>query len=410
MKIAIFEPEPRVCGPLTWAGHLKSGMEELGHEVKTVSPTKSGRSRTSWGSPKPGGRWWSSAPDLVPKISDAPRVFDDFDLVVLPEPKSMTSDKPAAKAGVVPWYVETLRATKTRFTTALHGNTYNEKTAPYALEILGLDNFCGVLFNHDTLAHEASEEIRKHKIVDLALPYRARVDIDAAFPRDKTVGCSGRFMFNKGSHVVGLAGQHLDPDVTVEVWGSCSTGLGPSLTYTLFEVLKPMAKIGQCVRYNNTGDPELDGNNVQPFTFDVRVKDRALVRYLGNYTDPVAICGRLTVHVNLTSTKYANGIEYTTLEALDAGSLCVTPPHCSEPDILRTLVIDGWVNSPGSVKAAVTKPEPVKHAAVTIEKALSFLERPESEHRQVVEFNRERIRTKWNPREVAETMIGEALA
>lgn len=413
MKVAIFEPDPRVCGPLTWAGHMKAGFTAIGVQLDTVSATKSGRNPSHWGNVKTGGKWWATRPDRISRMDQVHHILDEYDLIILPEPKSPLADKLAIKAddGSIPWYVEALQRTRTPFTTALHGNPYTEKNSPFADFIVGLDNFTGAIIAHTAPLRTVTPAIGAMKNVQMELPYAPRNPVDAPFPRGKTVGSTGRFMFNKGSHVVGLSGAYLPPDVTVEVWGSCSVGRGPNLTYNLYEAIKPWAEPGQAKRYHNSdgSHPKAteDGNIVQPFLYDVRIKDHALVRYLGNYVDPLKVAARLTVHVNLTSSKYTSGMEFSTLEALDAGSLCITPPHCSQPEMYRTLVIDPWKAPAGSVTSALKTMDQTYRVSQTIEKALGFLDLPEEQHRAVVESNREALRKYPNPATIAQMILDE---
>lgn len=419
MKIAIFEPDPRVCGPLSWAGHLQTGFRALGHQCDIVSATKSGRKPAHWGNVKTGGKWWATAPDVITKMAELYKTLHDYDFIILPEPKSPLADKLSMKAAKndggpmeVPWYVVQLIWSQKPFTTALHGNSYAEKGAPFARTLFNAANFTGKLIVHSKDSWTSDPLIQSIPGVELVLPYAPRNDIDAGFPRMKTVGCTGRFMFNKGSHIVGLAGQHLDPDTTVEIWGSCSVGRGPNLTFNLYEVIKPMAVPGQYIRHHNS-DPNHpkaneDGNIVQPFLYDVRIKDHALVRYLGNYVDPVGTCARLGVHVDLTAKKYSGGlVEFVTLEAMDAGSVCITPPHVSDPANFRTLVLDWFVNPPGSVTSAVKDPDTTLRVATAIKQALSFQDQPYEVHRDLVRHNRESVRRVNDPKVIAERVLEE---
>ena len=434
MKIAIFEPDPRVCGPSSWAYHLRDGYRELGHESDVVSATKSGRTHSHWGNTKPGGKWWSVAPDKVGRFDDIHHLLDSYDFIILPEPKSPLSDKLAEKEnkaaqeeydsrdpnGIyngdfpikkLPWYVEALARTRTPFTTALHGNVYAGRYAPFAKTILELPNFCGKLIVHSDYSWQSDPFIASVPGFKSILPYKMKNAIDAPFPRGgRTAGITGRFMFNKGSHIPGLAGIYLPPDVTIEIWGSCSTGRGPSLTFNLYEELKPLAGKNY-KRYHNSdmNHPKAneDGNIVQPFPYDVRPEGGALVRYLGNYTDPVGVCSRLQVHIDLTGKKYSGGLtEYVTMEAMDAGSICITPPHVSSPDY-RTFVLEGFVDPPGSVKSAVKDNTTTLQVVDAVNKCLSWNDQPEAAHRELVEHNRENLKKNAHPTAIGQRILDE---
>ncbi len=438
MRIAIFEPDPRVCGPSSWAYHLRDGYRILGHEADVVTATKSGKSHAHFGNVKPGGKWWSVAPDAVGKHDSMHHLLDTYDFIILPEPKSPLADKTTAKENVtvdekwdayfaqegadqtlerkgkkIPWYVESLAKTSTPFTTALHGNVYAGRYAPFAQTILELPNFCGKLIVHSDYSWHSDPFIESVPGFKSVLPFKMRHAIDDPFPRGgRTAGITGRFMFNKGSHVAGLAGIHLDPSVTVEIWGSCSAGRGPSLTYNLYEELKPLAGKNY-KRYHNSDmtHPKAseDGNIVQPFPYDVRPEGGALVRYLGNYTDPVAVCERLNVHIDLTGKKYSGGLtEFVTMEAMDAGSICITPPHVSSPDY-RTYVLEGFTDPPGSVTTALKKPDVTMMTVDAVNKCLEWNDRPEGEHRELVEFNRESLQKNASPDVIGQRILDECL-
>lgn len=423
MRIAIFEPDPRVCGPSSWAYHLRDGFRQLGHEAAVVSATKSGKVHSHWGNVKPGGKWWSVAPDAVARIDSMHYLLDSYDFIVLPEPKSPLPDKLTEKANKkraeagdetreIPWYIEALSRTRTPFTTALHGNVYAGRYAPFAQTILTLPNFCGKMIVHSKYSWESDPFIASVGGYYSVLPYQMTNGPGDPFPRNRTCGITGRFMFNKGSHVPGLSAITLPPDVTVEIWGSCSTGRGPSLTYNLYEELKPLAGTNY-KRYHNS-DPNHpkaneDGNIVQPFRYDVRPEGGALVRYLGNYTDPVGVCSRLGVHIDLTGKKYSGGLtEYVTMEAIDAGSVCITPPHVYNPDY-RTFLLEGFTDPPGSVKTALKDPTCSNMVRDAVLKCFTWMDQPEEVHREMVDHNREMLAKNAAPATIASRVLEECL-
>lgn len=431
MRIAIFEPDPRVCGPMSWSFHLRDGYRILGHDADVVTATKSGKKHAHFGNVKPGGKWWGVAPDQIARMDDLHNLLDSYDFIILPEPKSPLADKQTAKEnkkleeerlaaqdGItpqakLPWYVQSLARTRTPFTTALHGNVYAGRYAPFAKDILELPNFVGKLIVHSDYSWHSDPFIESIPGFKSVLPYKMKNEINAPFPRGmRTCGITGRFMFNKGSHIPGLAAQYLDPDVTVEIWGSCSAGRGPSLTYNLYEVLKPLSN-GKYKRYHNSdmNHPKAneDGNIVQPFPYDVRPEGGALVRYLGNYTNPVGVCSRLVVHIDLTGRKYSGGLtEFVTMEAMDAGSIPITPPHVSSPDY-RTYVLEGFTDPPGSVKSAMKDETVTRQVVDAVNKCFSFNDQPESVHRELVEHNREMLKFNASPENIARTILEECL-
>lgn len=69
------------------------------------------------------------------------------------------------------------------------------------------------------------------------------------------------------------------------------------------------------------------------------------VRYLGDYDQPDQVrWDRATVHVNLSGARHSVGhLEYSTLEALDAGLRAVVPDHVNEAyRAVSKLPTDGW--------------------------------------------------------------------
>jgi hypothetical protein len=122
------------------------------------------------------------------------------------------------------------------------------------------------------------------------------------------------------------------------------------------------------------------------------------VRYLGNYTDPILVSEGLTVHINLTGYKYSGGlVEYSTLEAMDAGSYCLAPTHVSNGRFsMATIDLE---NPPGGVKTALKDVPLLKTVA---EKVDTLMESAlDGNHEEAVRFNREVIRDYNDPKKVA---------
>ena len=421
MKIAIYEPEPRVCGPLSWAFHLKSGMLANGHTCDIISSTKSGKSRVSWGESKPGARWWLKPMDRVEKDVNVAAALDEYDLVVLPEIRNPSKDKEAVKDReksesddlILPTYVNALRQLKNaRWTTALHGNKYLEKDMPFVHELLEAPTRGNTLVTLSWDSVNSNEEFQQMKWVKAHLPYAPTYGPDDEISdRDPlTVGATGRFIYNKGQHIVCMAGGLLPEDVTVEVWGACSIGPSPSPTYIVYETL--LNKLGWTgTRYGHDKSSEDDpagGNIIQPFNWDARLDGRALVRYLGNYTQPVQTAERMAVHANLTSSSFSGDlVEFSTLEAMDAGALSIVPRHLSD-DAFRASVLPTFSVAP-SIPKLLKDMTPVEELAVAIEKCLAIRRDPHLT-RDIVRHNREVLRTRNDPRVVAETMIESAMS
>ena len=415
MKVAIFEPEPGVKGPTAWGFRLRHGFQQLGHDCQVVSFTKSGKSRKSWGKPQPGGRWWSEAPDRVVKTPDIVKTLDEYDMVVLPEIKIPLHDKTALKAGdgTLPEYVDALRRTTARWTTALHGSFYPERDIPFVPQLLESPSRGKILVTmSEDSARESNELFASMQWVKGPMPYIPKFDVDAPITDEWIVGTSGRFIYNKGQPLVALAGAFLPEHVTVEVWGSCSVGLGPSPTYIVYEILKNDFK-AQAVRYATKIDPDkyngsVDGNIITPYPWDARVDGKALVRYLGNYTDSAAIAARFRVHMNLTAHNFARGlVEYSSLEAADAGAMCIVPGHLSDPQF-RMMVLDWYTKSP--TQSRLGKEEGLEIVRKVADAFMTCLEIPDSERLEIARHNRSVLRTRNDPRKTAEVMIESAFS
>ena len=414
MKIAILEPEPGVKGPTTWGFRLRYGFRELGHEADVVSFTKSGRSRSSWGKPQPGLRWWSEAPDVTVKTADIVATLDTYDMIVLPEIKVPLHDKMALKAeeeGTLPDYVDALRRTKTPWTTSLHGSFYPDKDIPFVSKLLESPSRGTQLVTmSDDSALYSNDLFKSITWIKGQMPYIPKFDIDAPVQREKIVGTSGRFIYNKGQPVVAMTSAFLDPDVVVEIWGSCSVGLGPSPTYIVYELLQNHFG-AQCARYHkNYGKEETitSGNIITPYPWDARVEGHALVRYLGHYVDSSAIAKRFRVHMNLTAHNFARGlVEYSSLEAADAGALCIVPEHLSDSEF-RMMVLDWYKGSP--TQGRLVKDEGLEVIKKCAEAFQTCLDVPEAAHIEIAQHNREVLRTRNDPRKTAEIMIESAFS
>lgn len=415
MKIAILDVDPRICGPMSWTQHLATGFNDLGHEVAVVSATKSGRVRSSWGNQKWGGHWSAYAPSVVVKEDNLVETLDTFDLIVLPEPKVPAVDKEAIKNSTVPVYVTALTKTTTKFIFALHGNDYDTKSAPFLPALVVAPNFVHSIISHSSRSEnsiyadvDAIPSIREVEVYDSPLPYAPKRNI--RFKPDGTkqrvVGTTGRFMFNKGSHVVALAAQYTHSDTRVDLWGSAAAGLGASTTFVTYEAL-----LDQAEWYQRFGDQEAKkdhpkatehGNIIRPFPWEMKLKTGQFVRYLGNYTDPVLVSESLAVHVNLTGYKYSGDlVEYSTLEAMDAGSLCIAPSHVSNTRFSMNEIT--LQNPPGTPKSALKDEELLRFIGgqidFTMESALA------GHNDEAVFYNREVMRDYNDPKKVAKMFI-----
>lgn len=415
MRIACFDPEPRVCGPTNWNFQLREGFRLLGHETHVVSHTKSGKSRKSWGTPQNGGRWWGSAPDLVVKDVDLVATLDSYDMIVLPEIKVPSQDKQAKKlteqtqTECLPIYVDALLRTRTPWTSALHGSMYPDRDTPFVAKLFESPSRGDYLVTMSEDSVESSTILQTIKWMKAPMPYTPQCAIDDPIVDNRTVGTTGRFIFNKGQPIVALAGVFLPADVIVEIWGSCAVGQGPSPTFLVYEILKDNYH-SQAKRYPTSFDPSIgpDGNTVTPFPWDARPPGGALVRYLGNYTSQIGVAKRLSVHVNLTSHGFARGlVEYSTIEAADAGAINIVPEHLSDPQF-RMMVVPEF--QPFSSPKRIAGEEANATARMVAERIMACLDQPRSWKEEVVRHNRETMRTRNDPRICAQAMIDSAFS
>lgn len=325
MRVAIFEPEPRICGPVTWTRHLKAGFDDIGVECDIVTFTKSGRTKKYWGDDleKPLGCGWSVvAPQRVERHRDAVAVLNEYDLVILTEPKNATQDKEAIRNGGLPYYVDWLANTTAQWTTALHGPQYDPKRAPFLPDLFRVagHNFTGHGISHgylpgwDFVATDETGTLSDFTWETSPLPFKLNPDVELRLPEYSgvnTVGISGRCTPNKGHQLVGMLPAIMDVDAVL--WGAASKGLGANFTYIIWENL---AKAGAVQEWRDGPDKHTPLN---PFPWRVRWPDGQTTTYRGNY-ETNEIMDTMDVHVNLTSPAFSGGlVEFSTLEAIDAG-------------------------------------------------------------------------------------------
>jgi len=405
VKIAIYEPEPRICGPLTYAYHVKAGLIALGHEVDVVSFTKSGKARVSWGTPKPGARWWLKPIDRVDKNSNAISVLQEYDMVILPEIRNPSHDKEALKEETVPLYVDALVKAGVPWTTALHGTNYGEKETVFTEQLLASPTRGKTLVTASWSSVESSPLFKDIDWAFAHLPYVPTFDVDADIPRDpRTVGGMGRFIWNKGQHIVAMAGAFLPEDVTVEIWGACSIGMSASPTFVVYE---EFVRKGEW-EGKRFGPDGTDGNVIQPYNWEARLPGHAMVKYLGNYDKPLQTASRMVAHAGLTSGNFSRGlVEFSTLEAMDAGAFPIVPKHLSDPEF-EMFVLPTYENALSFAKLRVDD-STVRELASMYEKCLDVWQN-EAERKRIVQHNREVIRKRNNVVAIAQTFVDSAMS
>lgn len=333
MKIAVFDPKPRICGPTTAAFAMRDGFRELGHRADAISLTRSGKPTVHWGTVRTdvGFSFSGFSPDRVEKFSDGARVFDEYDLVYVSEPKcpplDRRSKKNATKAGTgewVPEYVRALLDSKTPWVTRLGGPLYDRNRAPHLATMLQrkpllvLSDTTGCIRSGKWAGLHENKFMRDPKVI------KRRGGHDIVM--HERIGMIGRFIAQKGQHTL-LAISHLQP-WPVECWGASSTGMGATFS---FKTANMMTKAGWTVVIE---EPEGIGENTKrkrPMPW--RATGKGDVRYMGGYADGVKVAKRLGVCVMLTGKNFSYGTECSMLEAMDAGCLVIAPKH---------LVLDDW--------------------------------------------------------------------
>lgn len=184
MKIALHDPNLRICGPVVSMMHLKIGFEDLGHQADVVALTKSGKASIHWVDDyqdAPLGCGWSPVvPDRTEKFKDAGAVFDEYDFIVLSDPRCALPDKNALKAGELPTYIQHLAATSTPFSFPLNGNRYDEAGAPFLEQLVSLPNFAGYGIDYslwrDSRGGDPRGTLDRFGWADLNLPYAITSD------------------------------------------------------------------------------------------------------------------------------------------------------------------------------------------------------------------------------------------
>lgn len=412
MKIAVYEPEPRICGPMMWAHEIVDGLNRIGHEAHTVTSTKSGRPSKAWGghlTQSRGVRNWAHPIDVVVKDVDLVATLDSYDLIILPDVMNAAHDRNATKYGGTPWYIKMLQQTKTRWISGLHGNFYTEKKAPYLGDLLAAGNRSRVMYTNSPGSLASNNDlIRNTHWEPIHLPYALKLADDEPLPPLETIGMTGRFIFNKGQPSLALAASMLDPRITTEIWGACSSGLGPSPTFLTFEAMIQLDPTSQRKRYGN--DPEdrtgMGGNIVASFLWDFKYTEGQVVRYLGVYSDPTAVTKRLGLHLGLTVANFSGGlVEFASLEAMDAGSMSMVLPNVSHPDYIQAVLEpqDSWYG----MKRQLANMETLRPMADRIN---AYLDTPEATRLAVKRHNREAIRRNNDPSVVGQRIVDLAFS
>lgn len=406
MKIAIYEPLPRICGPVTWAGHLRTGFRKNGHECDIVTTTKSGRPSSKWGEQNKyiyGLLWSPILPDRTFKFPG--RELDEYDLIILTEPRCSPQDREVFFGRVkksLPTYIEVLGGLKKApWVTALHGWQYGEKLSPYLQNLLATPTFLNhaLALSRDHVDHRF-KEAGVHVAVLPALPYEPKREIDSPVPnpQNPTVGLSGRLVSNKGPQLLTLLACEGLIKCDVELWGASTVSKGPSPVNDIYDLAR-----------NYGFEGELDDKRMvfKPHRWKVE-KGEQRIEYHGNYSDPVAMSERLTAQISFTSFGVNVMLEFVCLEALDAGCVGIYPEHLVPPTIpYDVFPFEFKTNAPSISRGGIIKKkvdlELLKPVTSLINTAVEL---PYAERMRMAKTNREILRDVHDPQKFARAFLG----
>lgn len=345
MKVAVYEPFPRMCGVTKWTFEVAQGFRSLGHEADVVSFTLSGRARVTnkqrraFGSIGGGWHWWPEKPDRTEKYEDAAAVLDEYDLIVLNEPKNGTIDRDTKRLQTeLPKYAEVLAKTKTPWMTILHAPQYDKKRAPYLDRVLEAGNFTGVVIEHQGKSYESGAWAFDGRIKLVQpwpwLPYSRHTE-PSTVQRGWKVGLGGRMTPNKGSATLAYVSDGFPSHLTTHLFGTESGGAAPASSYFLWEALTKNGN-WRGVRRGEQTEPDEWGNygdKIYCWPWWVAQENELgnhIIEFTAGYDNQFDAWAECAIGVNLTGSNFAVGLEYTSLEAMDAGCAIILPAYSLE--------------------------------------------------------------------------------
>jgi hypothetical protein len=322
MKIAIYEPEPRLCGPGTWAQHMRYGFRAAGHECDVVTFTKSGKPAAKWGRPiAPEQTLGQQCPLSVDVVNPE---LDAYDGIVLTDVRCAPQEKAAWEHCELPEYIYRLSATTTRWTSAIHGRWYwaehecpddkrPEQGSPFIEDLLGLQNFAGALLCHANGQDDYCEALRKtHKVGPMPLPYVLKhTGREGRVVVARSIATIGRVIPTKYRHLISQAviEGHLK-HLNIVYAGSNSGAQGPVESFLLWEQLE---------KGGFTGTRDSPGVK-KPSRWRCDGGEGVHVEFRGAYDDPWDVLHDCNAHVGIADCDFSHGLlEFATLEAIDCG-------------------------------------------------------------------------------------------
>lgn len=333
-RVAIHVADPYVAGVYTLIWEMRDGFRELGVHCDITTSSKSGKTTVRWGKEGGGSLWWTKRPDVCVKHSALTELFDSYDLVILGDLRFVRSDQAALKEGITPAYVDAVEHTRTLTTTLSHGVAYNDKSAVFMDRVINAGNFTKTLLYTDAPYNTKEHPVFKSFDVHIRTErmYRRRGFLSHTDPspavRPVDVMTLGRFGTGKNLHLPMLAVPHLRPNRTVraEVWGACAAMMTETPSWALYDVLR--SREGSRVDQEPTTDTGSVEYHSSPWS--VQTREGHIISYGGPYTDS-KILQRAGLFVNATRHGFSAGMEYTTLEAMDAGCNIIVPAGLKIP-------------------------------------------------------------------------------
>lgn len=393
MRICVYILDAMISGTTTLAFHLAQGLRDAGHEVTTLTSTKSGKQTVRWTRPDGGAQWWHEAPNQTVAHRELVATFDTFDFIIVNDIASSTLDNGKFEPG----YVNGLCYTTTPWTAVAHGNAYDAKHAPHFTDLIAsARGFTGSLLGCTAPYRYPDHELfSKLQIINIRRPYQMVNDIDAPVPLSYGAGTIGRYSTGKNLHVLGLSLPYYIDPAHLELWGACINSVAPTPSFLTYSELMKDGLI-------SVQEPTTP-NKTSPWCVNSVIG--SLAYYGGAYSDPMVPLSRLRVFVNLTSATFSAGTEYTTMEAVDAGCLLLAAPPMIDPgSALRYGALDyvEWAKTPK--KAALQTQE----LDALSRRVLRALDVDSQDHTALAWFNRQVLAEEHNPVTIGRQII-EAL-
>jgi len=294
-----------------------------------------------------------------------------------------------------------LRAASCPITTTVHCGDYNERNFPFREAFRNIPGLTDTVVTHSRPTFDAGLHLWPDWTpIEVPLPYEPHALIDAPGPTSagrRTIGITGRYTAVKGHRALAAAAVNgylpTDIPLDVDLWGFADVTAGPSATLSTFEQLTRHGFIGQ--RY--------EGPAAQSLPWAVALPGGTL-SYRGGYLDVGPIMPSLDVHVNLTTTVASGGaVEYSQLEAMDAGCAQVSPVHRWDPHYVGEVIssVHRWPTDRAFQDEHHAYP--VLHEIGTAVQKL--YDRAPADVLEARLFNREMIRQLHDPKTVAQAFV-----